>query len=428
MKKSVQVAERRDKEQILSFLQKEGQLLLPLLELVETSQVALDQVIDVTGRALIELLLQLSAERLAGPKQQGVKGGEIRWHGSQGGVVHLRERKVRVAKPRLRRRGLGRGTEVPIPAYEAMQDYDIGQRMLDILLRGVSTRKYEQVLPKMAETVGIKKSSVSRNMIQASEKALARFSERRWDDVDVLIIYLDGVHVGDYHVIVALGVDTGGRKHVLGMKEGSTENAVVAKGLLQDLVERGVNPERRRLFVVDGSKALRKALVEVFGGDNPVQRCRLHKERNVLGYLPDEQKDQTRWVLRAAWKLDAKAGMKKLEEHARWLEKKYPAAAASLREGLEEMFTINRLGLSASLRRCLGSTNIIENPNSAMRNRTRNVKRWKDGAMVLRWLAAAFLDAERCFKRIQGYNDLWMLEAALRDPLEKEDARMRKVG
>jgi len=416
MRKNVQVVERIDKEQVLSFLQKEGQLWLPMLELVETSQLALDEVIDVTGRGMIELLLQLSAEQVAGAKQRGRKGEDICWYGQQGGVVHLSNRKVRVNKPRLRKQGGGRGAEVAIPVYEKMREYRLGERMLEILLKGVSTRAYGQVLPAMAETVGVEKSSVSRQAIEASTKTLRAFCERRWDGVDLLVIYVDGVRVGDYQVMVALGVDREGRKHVLGLREGATENTVVVKELLVDLVERGVEPGNRRLFVIDGSKALRKAIEEVYGRDNPVQRCRLHKERNVLEPLPKEQQEQTRWVLKAAWKLDAKGGLRKLREHADWLEKRYPSAAASLREGLEEMFTINRLGLSPALRRCLGSTNIIENPNSGMRQRTRNVKCWRDGQMVLRWMATVYLDAERSFKRIQGYQDLWALEAALKEP------------
>lgn len=424
MGKTVQIANRKDKEQILSFLQKEGQMLLPILELVETNRIALDELIDVTGRAVIEMILTLSAEALAGAKQRGRAGEAIRWHGTQGGVVHLSDRKIRVSKPRLRRKGGGEGAEVAIPAYEAMQDYDLGQRMMEILLRGVSTRTYAKVLPEMASSVGIEKSSVSRKAIVAGEKTLKAFCERRWDNADLLVIYVDGVRVGEYHVIVALGVDSKGSKHVLGIREGATENATVVKDLLVDLVERGVHPERRRLFVIDGSKALRKAVNEVFGPKNPVQRCRKHKEQNVLGYLPEEQKDKTRWVMRAAFKLDADKGMRKLEEHAAWLERTHPSAAASLREGLEEMFTINRLDLSPSLRRCLGTTNIIENPNSGMRQRTRNVKRWRDGQMVLRWMASAFLDTEKGFRKIMGHKDLWMLDAALKDQEQnKRDSR-----
>lgn len=421
MTNRVQIAHRNDKQQVLTFLQKQGQLLLPMLDLIETSQMALDQVIDVTGRAMIECLLELSAQRVAGEKQRGKKGGEVRWHGSQPGVVCLSDRKVRVTRPRLRRREGGAGAEVEIPAYEAMGDFDVGQRMLEILLRGVSTRAYREVLPEMAETVGISKSSVSRNAIVASEAALKTFSERRWDTVDLLVLYMDGVQVGEYHVMVCVGVDRGGHKHVLGLQEGSTENAVVVKDLLQDLVDRGVTPDRRRLFVIDGSKALRKAINEVFGSRNPVQRCRIHKERNVLGYLPEEEREQTRWVLKAAWKCEADKGIAKLGKHADWLEKSYPSAAASLREGLEETFTICRLGLPNSLRRCLGTTNLIENPHSGMRQRTRNVKRWRDGKMVLRWLTSAYLATEENFRRIQGYKDLWMLEAALNGAKKRDN-------
>jgi len=428
MRKTVQIVEGKDKERILSFLQKDGQLLLPILEMVETGRMAVDQLIDVTGRAMLEMMLKLSAEGLAGPKKRGKAGEEVRWHGTQGGVVHMSDRKVRVTRPRLRRKGPGRGGEVEIPAYGAMQDYDIGRRMLEILLSGVSTRQYERILPEMADTVGIKRSSVSREAIRASEAALKAFCERRWDDASFLAIYIDGVRVGEYHVIVALGVDSKGHKHVLGLREGATENSVVVKDLLVDLVERGIKPDRPRLFVIDGSKALRKGITEVFGRENPVQRCRKHKEQNVLGYLPEEQKERTRWVMRAAFNLDAKQGMAKLEEHARWLERSHPDAAASLREGMEEMFTINRLGLPPTLRRCLGTTNIIENPNSGMRQRTRNVKRWRDGKMVLRWLGSAYLDNEKHFRRIMGYKDLWILEAALKEgDQEKRDSR-RKVA
>lgn len=407
----VQTISKEDKARLSEVLQQQGQLLLPILELVETSQVALDELIDVTGRAMLESLLLLSAQQLAGPKQRGKVGGDVGWHGSQGGVVGLSGRKVRVTKPRLRHKEDG---EVAVPAYQAMQDSNVGERMLQILLRGVSTRNYEAVLPEMADTVGVKKSSVSREAIGASEATLKQFRERRWDDVELLAIYIDGVAVGDYHVIVALGIDSQGNKHVLGLREGATENAEVVKGLLVELVERGVKQDRKRLFIIDGSKALRAAINEVYGTHNPVQRCQEHKKRNVLGYLPKEQQEQTRFVYNAALKLDAEKGLAKLREHASDLEKKHPSAAASLREGMEELFTIHRLGLPARLRRCLRTTNIIENPNGGMRQRTRNVKRWRDGSMVLRWLAAAYIETEKHFRRIQGFKDLWMLDAALK--------------
>jgi putative transposase len=238
-------------------------------------------------------------------------------------------------------------------------------------------------------------------------------SEWRFDEVELLIIYLDGVRFGDHHVIVAIGVDSDGHKHMLGLAEGATENATVVRGLLEDLVQRGVSPDRRRLFVIDGSKALRSAVGAVFGAHNPVQRCRKHKIDNVVGYLPRELGEQVKSVMKAAYKLDADEGMGKLKQQARWLETEYPSAAASLLEGLEETFTINRLGLPATLRRCLGTTNIVESPTSGVRLRTRRVTNWRNGQMVLRWAAAAYLDTEKSFRRIMGYRDLWMLKAAL---------------
>ena len=215
--------------------------------------------------------------------------------------------RVRVSKLRLRHKGGGDGAEVAIPAYAAMQDEaGLRERLLSIVMRGVSTRNYQEVLPKLAQRCGVSRSAVSRQVQEASAEALQGLCERRFEEVDLLIIYLDGKDFGGHQVICAVGVDLQGKKHVLGLTEGATENAVVVKGLLEELVERGVKPDRRRFFVIDGSKALRKAIEDVFGRQHPVQRCRTHKLRNVLGYLPKELQKQTAAVLRAAWKLDPK--------------------------------------------------------------------------------------------------------------------------
>jgi transposase-like protein len=359
-------------------------------------------------------VLRLSAQGIAGPLHPGKKGGAIGWHGREEGTVCLKERRLRVRRPRLRKKGQGEKGEVPIPAYETMrQDGRLGSRMLEILLRGVSTRQYRAVLPEMAETVGVSRSSVSREAVEASEEELKRLCERRFDAVNLLVIYLDGVIFGDHHVLVAMGVDGEGKKHVLGLAEGASENQVVAKALLEDLVRRGVKLDRRYLFVIDGSKALRVAIDAVFGVQHPVQRCRHHKMENVMGYLPEELKEQVKAALRAAFRLPAKEGMVRIEKQAEWLEREYPSAAASLREGLVEMFTVNRLGLSPTLSRCLVSTNVIESPHSGVRLRTRKICRWRDGNMVLRWAAAALLITEQNFRRMMGYRDLWMLKAAL---------------
>jgi len=198
-------------------------------------------------------------------------------------------------------------------------------------------------------------------------------------------------------------------------REGATENAQVATALLEDLVERGLSPFRKRLFVIDGSKALRKAIDQVFGKENPVQRCRNHKVRNVLGHLPKDQHDQAKSTMKAAFQLNADEGIAKLKQYASWLQRDWPSASASLQEGLAELFTINRLGLPSKLRRCLGTTNLIDNSHSAIRERTHRVKHWKNGNMALRWTAAAFAAVEENFRRIMGYEHLWMLKAALDD-------------
>jgi len=414
VEKPYHIVEKSDSRSLAEFLVNNGQGLLPMVELIEQSQVAVDELIDVLGRATVEAVLKLSAQGIAGPPHPGKKGGTVGWHGREKGTVCLRERKLRVERPRLRKKGQGDGGEVPLPAYEAMQaEGELGTRMLEILLRGVSTRQYAKVLSEMAATVGVAKSSVSRQAIEASEEELRSLCERRLEGLELLVLYVDGLRFGDHQVLVAVGVDEQGQKHVLGLAEGASENEQVVKGLLEGLVGRGLKTDRKYLFVIDGSKALRTAIEAVFGPENPVQRCRNHKLENVSGYLPKELNDQVKAVMRAAFRLPAKEGMARLEKQAEWLEREYPSAAASLREGLAEMFTVNRLGLSSSLSRCLVSTNVIESPNSGVRLRTRRVCRWRDGKMVLRWAAAALLMTEQHFRKIMGYRDLWMLKAAL---------------
>lgn len=409
-----------DPSGLAGLLAKDGQLLLPMLDLIENAQCAIDDLIDVMGRATIEAILLMSAAQVAGPKRQGKKSDrDVVYHGSQKGRVPLRERALNIEKPRLRKKNPkpGEPAEVDVPAYKAIREHGgLAERMLQILIAGVSTRRYEQVIPAMAETVGVSKSQVSRETIEAGERVLKGLAERDFSKHDVLAVWIDGVQLGAYHVICAVGVDAEGHKHVLGLREGATENAVVAKALLEDLVTRGLDPKRRRLFVIDGSKALRKAIDEVFGDGTPVQRCRNHKLRNVLGHLPEDQHDQAKSTLKAAFKLDAKEGTAKIEQYATWLERAWPGAAGSLREGLSEMFTINRLGLPSELRRCLGTTNLIDNGHSALRDRVRRVKHWQSGSMALRWTAVAFDAISRGFRRIMGYKHLWMLKAALEEP------------
>ena len=213
------------------------------------------------------------------------------------GRIALKERQLRVAKPRLRkkRRRAGESGEVEVPAYTALQaDQGLADRMLELVMNGVSTRRYASVLPEMADQVGISKSEVSREIIEAGTRVLKELAERDLSALDVLVVYVDGIVFGDYHVLAAVGVDATGSKHVLGLREGGSENATVATSLLEELVERGLRADRRRLFVIDGAKALRSAIGHVFDAQNPVQRCRNHKVRNVLGHLPKAQHSTTR--------------------------------------------------------------------------------------------------------------------------------------
>ena len=405
--------QRVSPDELTRLLSQNGQLMLPLVNLIEQCRGAVDEVIDVTGRAAIQAVLELSAQQVTGGElsQPGKKrGGEVLRWGRQSGRVNLSDRKLRVAKPRLRKRS---GGEVEVPAYEAMQDDErLGSRMLDILMKGVSTRQYAGVIGEMADTVRVSKSAVSRETIEAAEKKIDELFARRFDDVDLLVIYVDGLIFSGHTVLAAVGVDAAGNKHVLGFEHAATENAAAAEDLLTGLVERGVTTEKNRLFVLDGSKALRAAVRKIFGAA-AVQRCRAHKLRNILERLPKAEQDQAKAAIHAAWRLQAKDGQARLKKLAEWYEGDWPEAAASLREGLEECFTINRLGLPPSLHRCLATTNIVESPNAGVRRRTRRVTRWKDASMVRRWAAAAFLDTEKNFRKIMGYKDLWMLDAVL---------------
>ena len=437
MNQPYQIADKEAKassQELATFLAREGQLLLPMVQLIEQAQVAVDEVIDVMGRATIEAVLIMSAEQVAGPKQRGKRSDDrdVYWYGRQRGRVALKERQLRLDKPRLRKKRAQAGEpgEVKVPAYEAMcGDGRLADRMLAILMQGVSTRKYQDVLPEMAEQVGISKSQISRQTIEAGEKLLKDLAERDFSEYDLLVIYIDGLRFGDHHVMAAVGVDDQGHKHVLALRDGATENTEVVKALLEELVERGVKPDRRRLFVIDGAKALCKAIDQVYGQHNPVQRCRNHKLRNVVGHLPKDQHDQARATLGAAWKLDAEEGIKKIEQYALWLDRDWPSAAASLREGLAEMFTVNRLGLPGALRRCLTTTNLLDSTHSDVRQRTRRVTHWQHGQMALRWAAAAFVETETSYRRIMGHAQLWMLKAHLDEPVDEENvAGSRKAG
>lgn len=419
------------REELRAALAGQGQALLPMLELIENAQASIDELMDDAARTLVEQLLVISAQERAGAKHRGRAGGEIGWHGTQRGRVELAERGLTVSRPRLRTKGTPTQPprEVAIPAYERMRGAGHqGKRIHDILVSGVSTRKYERVLPQAAASIGISKSAVSRKFVQASAAQLAALQERRWEKTELLAIYIDGIVIDRHTIVAAIGVDEEGCKHLLGLSSGATENARVVGDLLQGLIERGVDPAKQYLFVIDGSKALRAAIEKLFGENTPVQRCRTHKVRNVTERLPKALAAQVKAVMHAAYKLDHKEGMAKLKQQAKWLQAEHPDASASLLEGLEETFTVNRLGLTSALRRCLASTNLIENPNGAVRRTSRRVTHYQDADMALRWAAAGFLEAEKHFRKIQGVKELWILASALARDIKSRELDRPKVA
>lgn len=408
-------------------LTRDGQGLLPIAELIASGRAMVDQVIDVMGRATIEALLNLSATQVAGARHQGKAardGRGVHRFGFQPGVVPLCDRSLRVRRPRVRTKAGpdGKSREVPVPAYEAMRNTaGAAEKMMSILSRGVSTRDYKSALRDMAGTVGVSKSQVSREFIEKTEKAHDELMARSFEGLDILVIYLDGMIFGDHHVITALGIDGTGKKWVLGIQHGTSENAAAVTALLRGLVDRGIRPGVTRLFIIDGGKALRIGIHEVFGSENPVQRCTIHKIRNVTGHLPKDRAAYAKLVMSAAFKMDGKKGAGKLEALAADLEDEYPGAAASLREGLEEMFTVSRMGLPRELARSLRSTNIIESPQSLIAKFSGRVKNWQDPRMVLRWHAAASLEAEKRMHKVGGAAHLWMLEQSLgREVVQKK--------
>lgn len=332
-------------------------------------------------------------------------------HGQQPGYVIFSGRKVNLQRPRLRSR---QDKEVPLASYKAFQaNGKMQQAVARRLIRQCSTRDYEGAIDNCLAGYGIKRSSVSRHWKAATAKEMEQLMERPVPK-DLLVLMIDSKFFGGDCLVAAIGVDTQGRKHVLGLWHGATENSAVVKGLLEDLVSRGLESERKLLIVIDGAKALRKAVQMVLGDQALVQRCRVHKLRNVLDQLPEPKKAPARWRMQAAWsQKDPQAAERELRKTARWLEPSWPMAAASLLEGLEETLTVQRLSVPAKLARCLSNTNLIENCFEQVAHRVRRVKRWNDPRMILRWSATALLWAEKRFKRLNGCEQLNHLEKSL---------------
>jgi putative transposase len=369
------------------------------------------------GLGVLAELLEEEVAEVVGAKGKHIPERTAMRHGHEAGEVTLGGRRVQVDRPRVRTPD-GR-SEVRLATYEYFADRDpLTRSVLERMLAGVSTRRYlrtqEPVGTEVEQTArSTSRSAVSRTFVERTRHSLAELMSRRLDDVRLAVMMIDGIDLGDRTNVVALGITTEGAKIPLGLWEGSTESAAVATSLLSDLVERGLDPEQGILFVIDGGKALRKAIRTVFG-DAAVQRCVRHKERNVTDHLPERERPIVKQRLRRAWALDDhQRALEQLRLLAGELDRAYPGAAGSLREGMEETLTLTRLGVSGNLKRTLESTNPCESMIEVVRRTQRNVKRWSSGEMALRWTAAGMLEAEKQFRKIIGYRDLATLVIAI---------------
>ncbi|HEV8468990.1 MAG TPA: IS256 family transposase [Candidatus Limnocylindria bacterium] len=375
------------------------------------------------GLGVLAELLDEEVDEVVGPKGKHIPERVAVRHGHESGEVTLGGRRVQVERPRVR--SVDGSAEVRLVTYEYFADRDpLSRSVLERMLAGVSTRRYRRTQEPVGAEVeqqarSTSRSAVSRTFVERTRRSLEELMSRRLDDVRLAVMMIDGLELQGRCCVVALGITTEGVKIPLGLWEGSTENATVATALLSDLVERGLDPEQGILFVIDGAKALRKAIRNVFG-DAPVQRCLRHKERNVLDHLPERERPAVKQRLRRAWALDEHTrALDQLRQLASELDRTYPGAASSLREGIEETLTLTRLGVRGNLRRTLESTNPCESMIEIVRRTQRNVKRWSSGEMALRWTAAGMLEAEKQFRKIIGYRDLATLVVAI----ERENDR-----
>lgn len=365
------------------------------------------------GLEVLRVMLENDRRRLCGPKGRPNPDREATRYGYDDGSVVLGGRRVAVRKPRVRTVS---GEEVPLPTYERFNEEDpLSRRVLEQMVLGVSTRHYPRSLESMEGVVSVTatgSSSVSRRFVARTQRQLETFMSRSLEDEDFPILLLDGTGFGEHTLVVAMGIDPTGRKHVLGVVEGSTENEAVCRRLLSNLVDRGLPVERARLVVIDGGKGLRKAVRSVFGNWALVQRCQFHKIQNVIEHLPQGKRAWAKAAMRKAYDSEPAQAKRRLLELARNLEA-HDGAAASIREGLEETLTLLSLGITGALARTLSTTNPIENLQGTLKRVSHNVTRWRSGGMALRWAVTGLLEAQKSFRRLKGYRELPALLRAL---------------
>ena len=371
----------------------------------------------VAGLAVMQAMFEAEITEIAGPKGKHNPDRVAVRHGTEKGSVTLGGRRISVHRPRARSID---GHEVPVQAYAHFAADDLlSQVVMERMLAGVATRRHVRTAEPVGEQVSTtakstSRSAISRRFVRQTETALAELMARDLSGEDIKVLMLDGEHMAERCVVVALAITADGAKKPVGLWDGSTENKTVVCALLADLVERGLAFDDGLLVVLDGAKALSAAVREVFGTKALIQRCTLHKRRNLADHLPDKEQA---WVdaklVKAFVHPDPDQGLRSAKDLAGLLANSHPGAAASLLEGLHEMFTVARLGIDGRLAKTLTTSNPVESMISIARSTNRNVTRWRDGQMVLRWTAAGMLNAERSFRRIKGYKQMPQLVTAL---------------
>lgn len=394
------------------------QLVLPMIAGMEVTKTGLLAFVHAMGRAALDELLASDAERVAGPKHARDPSRRAHHWGTTMTPLPFGGRDIVVERPRVR----GKNGELALPLVEELRRRDpLPDRVAQQIVLGVSTRGYAKSLePVTSErTRRTSKSAASRALIEKTKEKMRSFLDRRLDELDIVALFLDGLDVASQTVIVALGVTSNGTKVPLGLWLGSTENAAVCTSLVQNLIERGMKIDHKILCVIDGGKGIRKALIDVLGTSAVIQRCQTHKMRNVRDHLGESRRAYAMGQMREAYKSRShKTAKQRLVQLATWLESNgEDAAAESVREGLDETLTVLRLELPPMLCRTFSTTNAIENMNGTIRRITRNVKRWRGGPMIRRWVALAMVEAQTKFRRVKGHADMPKLIAALRpDP------------
>jgi len=390
----------------------QAQLRLPFRGLARE---ALWDTVVLSGFAFVEEELEAERTALCGARYTHQRQRQAVRTGRAPSSLVLGGRRAEIQRPRVRSI---EGHELSLPSWRAWSSRDpLDERAFEQMVVGVSTRRYARSLEPLPHEVavhGISKSAVSERFVVGTQRRLAELTRRDLSGLKLVALLIDGVHFAEHVVLAAVGIDLNGVKHPVGLREGATENAAACKELLADLIERGLNPNRAILVIIDGAKALRRAVIDTFGERALLQRCHAHKKRNVTDALPERMRTLARSAINQAYATgDPKRARRLLENLAHQLESAHPGAAASLREGLEETLTIMRLRLPESLERVLSTTNLIENLFSRVREIARRVKRWQGGTMILRWTAAGVLEAERHFRKVAGYRALPRLAAVL---------------